>query len=236
MSGQTYRTAQAVVGWGAASLVALAAALMPVAVAQKPQAAAAGPGNLERIILAAPDRERGVPLMRALSLRRSTRSYSVRPLSPQHLSEVLWAAAGVNRADGKRTAPSAWNRHSVELYAVLAEGVFRYVPEQHLLDPVLAGDLRSATGLQPFVAAAPLNLVYVADLRRFEGISGSPEDLWLMAAVEAGHMAENVYLYCASEGLGAVTRTLVPREDLAARLGLAPSQRILAAQTVGYPE
>jgi nitroreductase len=215
----------------------LAAWVLPVLAEQ---GAGSGPGigqtSLETIRLLRPDREKGIPVMRALGLRRSTRTFSGRALSPEHLSEVLWAAAGINRDDGKRTAPSAWNRHSVEVFAVLPEGVFRYVADGHLLERVVAGDFRSLTGVQEFVGTAPLNLVYVADLLRFSGISSTPDELMLMAAVEAGHMAENVYLYCASEGLGAVTRTLVPREKLGESLGLGSSQRIVSAQTVGYPE
>ncbi|GAB4124286.1 MAG: hypothetical protein Kow001_21240 [Acidobacteriota bacterium] len=218
-------------------VTALAALILPVLAKQ---GAGGGPGSgqtdLEPIRLLRPDREKGIPVMQALALRRSTRAFADRPLSPGHLSEVLWAAAGISRDDGKRTAPSAWNRHSVEVFAVLAAGAFRYVADGHLLEPVVEGDLRPLTGVQEFVGTAPLNLVYVADLLRFTGISGPPDELMLMAAVEAGHMAENVYLYCASEGLGAVTRTLVPREKLAERLGLGSSQRIVSAQTVGYPE
>lgn len=223
--------------WFGGCLLALTAWILPV---WAQQGAEIGPGTgqikLEPIRLLPPDREKGIPLMQALALRRSTRNFADRPLSPGHLSEVLWAAAGINRDDGKRTAPSAWNRHSVEVFAVLTGGAFRYVADGHLLEPVVEGDLRPLTGVQEFVADAPLNLVYVADLLRFTGISGPPDELLLMAAVEAGHMAENVYLYCASEGLGAVTRTLVPREKLAERLGLGSSQRIVSAQTVGYPE
>ncbi|GAB4240793.1 MAG: SagB/ThcOx family dehydrogenase [Acidobacteriota bacterium] len=189
----------------------------------------------EPIQLQRPAPRGGRPLLEALALRRSTRDFSERPLPEEVLARLLWAADGVNRPDGKRTAPSAWNRHTVEIYAVLESGAFRYVPDEDRLEPVVAGDLRALTGIQPFVATAPLNLVYVADLARLQDLEGSPDEKLLMAAVEAGHIAQNVYLFCASEGLGAVTRMLIDRERLAETLRLRPEQRIVSAQTVGYP-
>ena len=190
--------------------------------------------ELSTIILTPVERVGGLPLVEALARRHSTREFSREALPLPVLSELLWAADGVNRPDGKRTAPSARNRKAVETYVVLQEGTYRYDPDDHRLIPVVAGDLRSLTGTQDFPATAPLNLVYVADLNRLNG-GGSPETETLITmGVEAGHIAQNVYLYCASKGLGAVTRMSIPREQLAEALRLGPSQYVISAQTVGY--
>lgn len=195
----------------------------------------AGQVQLEAIQLERPEPQGGLPLMEALALRRSTREFSERRLPNEVLARLLWAADGVNRPDGKRTAPSAWNRHTVEIYAVLESGAYRYLPDSDRLEPVAPGDLRALTGIQPFVSTAPLNLVYVADLARLKDLEGPPDEKLLTAAVEAGHIAQNVYLFCASEGLGAVTRMLIERQRLAKALQLRPEQHIISAQTVGYP-
>jgi SagB-type dehydrogenase family enzyme len=172
--------------------------------------------------------------MTALSKRRSTREFGETRIPGQVLSDLLWAAAGVNRqAEGKRTAPSARDRQEVDLYAVFAEGAFRYLPREHALEPVARGDLRALTGVQDWVATAPLDLVYVADLARMQG--NSEQDLLVKSAADTGFIAQNVYLYCAAEGLATVVRGSIDREPLAKALALRPEQRIVLAQTVGYP-
>lgn len=175
----------------------------------------------------------GMPLMQALSARQSAREFSPEKLSPQALSNLLWAACGVNRTDGRRTAPSANNRQTVDVYVALAEGVYLYNAKENRLDLVVPGDLRAATGLQSFVAQAPLDLVYVADFARMEG---TPEtSRMLYAGAETGFIGQNVYLYCASEGFSTVIRAMVNREELAQALHLRPEQKIILSQTVGYP-
>lgn len=175
----------------------------------------------------------GMPLMQALSARKSAREFSPEKLSSQALSSLLWAAYGVNRPDGRRTAPSASNRQTIDIYAVLPEGVYLYIAKEHRLDLVVSGDLRAATGVQPFVAQAPLNLVFVADYAR---MSEMPEmTKMLYSAAETGSIGQNVYLYCASEGFSAVIRAMVNREALAKALNLRPDQKIMLSQTVGYP-
>jgi SagB-type dehydrogenase family enzyme len=177
----------------------------------------------------------GMPLMQALRERHSTREFSAKPLPAQVLSDLLWAASGVNRPDsGKRTAPSARDRREITIYVAMADGTYVYVPEAHTLQRVAARDLRALTGQQDFVATAPLNLVYVADLNRMD--DASAEDKTRYAAADTGFIAQNVYLFCAANGLGAVVRGLVNREALGAALGLAPHQQIVLAQTVGYPK
>jgi SagB-type dehydrogenase family enzyme len=176
----------------------------------------------------------GMPLMEALKERHSTREFADRPLAPQQLSNLLWAASGVNRPDsGKRTAPSARNWREVDIYVAKADGTYLYDPDAHALRLVLARDVRALTGRQDFVAGAPVNLVYVADRRRMEG--ASPEDAERYAAADTGFIAQNVYLYCASAGLATVVRGSVDREALAMTLKLDPQQQIILAQTVGYP-
>ncbi|KPJ88754.1 MAG: nitroreductase [Gammaproteobacteria bacterium SG8_11] len=176
----------------------------------------------------------GKPLMQALKERHTTREFSSKALSKQDLSNLLWAAGGVNRpASGKRTAPSARDWREIDIYVTLREGVYRYDANNHALLLVRNEDLRAATGLQDFVAQAPVNLVYVADLNRMEG--ASPENKTLYIGADTGFIAQNVYLFCASEGLATVVRGSVDREALAKLLGLGKHQQISLAQTVGYP-
>lgn len=172
-------------------------------------------------------------LMQALRLRRSTREFSSKPLPREMLSTLLWSAFGVNRPDtGGRTAPSAHNWQEIEVYAALPEGTYRYDARDHALRLVVAADLRAATGVQDFVGTAPLNLVYVADFARMP--DASAEDRAYFASADAGFIAQNVYLCCATAGLACVVRGLVDRRKLAPALELRVDQRIVLAQTVGY--
>lgn len=176
----------------------------------------------------------GMPLMQALKERHSTREFSTKPLPEQLLSDLLWAASGVNRPDsGKRTAPSARDRREITIYVAMADGTYVYAPEAHALQRVVARDLRALTGQQDFVTTAPVNLVYVADLNRMG--DASAEDKTRYAAADTGFIAQNVYLFCAANGLGTVVRGWVERAALRSALGLAPHQQIVLAQTVGYP-
>jgi nitroreductase len=184
------------------------------------------------VTLSKPRMEGGKPLMEALRERKSTREFSNEKLSPAMLSNLLWAAFGVNRADGRRTAPSANNRQEIDIYVATAEGAFVYDAKGHRLAPVSAEDVRPATGTQAFVKDAPLNLVYVVDGARAGG--GSGEDRMLFWGADAGFIAQNVYLFCASEGLATVVRGSVDRAALGKALRLRPDQRIILAQTVGY--
>ena len=194
-------------------------------------AIAAPPGP---IALPKPDTQGGKPLMQALNERKSQREFDAKELPRQVLSNLLWAAYGVNRPDGRRTAPSAMNRQTVEVYVVLGEGAYVYDAAHQQLLPVAAGDLRAATGTQEFAGQAPLDLVYVTDYAK---MGTSPEaEKALYAGAETGFIGQNVYLFCASEGLATVIRASVNREALAKALKLRPEQRITLAQTVGYPK
>ena len=196
--------------------------------------AALGAGNPEPISFPKPNTTGGKPLMQALSERKSAREFSPEKLSPQVMSNLLWAAYGINRPDGHRTAPSAMNRQTVDVYVVTSDGAYRYDPKAHRLDVIAPGDLRALAGTQAFVADAPLNLVYVADYSKM-GNSPEPEKA-LYTGAETGFIGQNVYLYCASEGLATVVRASVNREALAKALKLRADQRITLAQTVGYPK
>ena len=199
-------------------------------------------GDLKRIQLVPPRTEVGKPLMQALKDRHSSRSYREEALSPDVLSNLLWAAYGINRPEsGKRTAPSALNWQEIDIYVALKEGLYIYEATHHALVPVLNRDIRAETGsfIQPFVKKAPLNLVYVADLARTGGLKGtvvSTEEKMLYAAVSTGAIVQDVYLYCASEGLSTVVRGYVDKTELARVMGLREDQQIIVAQTVGYPE
>jgi SagB-type dehydrogenase family enzyme len=188
----------------------------------------------DAIKLPPPETEGGKPLMQALKERRSTREFADRPLPRQVLSNLLWAANGVNRPEtGKRTAPSARDWREIDIYLVIAEGAYRYDAGTHTLERVAGGDLRKHTGVQDFVAMAPINLVYVADLDRMSGAGADQKALY--SATDTGFIAQNVYLYCASAGLATVVRGSVDREALGAALGLAANREIILAQSVGYP-
>lgn len=197
--------------------------------------AVAAEQQLKSLQLPAPQTDSGRPLMQVLKDRSTSRSFSARNLPPQVLSNLLWAAFGVNRPDsGKRTAPSAKNLQEIDIYVAMAEGLYIYEAKTHVLQPVLAGDIRAMTGRQPFVSDAPVNLVYVADLGRMGKASKEEQDLY--SAADTGFISENVYLFCASEGLATVVRGSVDRETLAKAMRLRPDQKIILAQTVGYPK
>ena len=190
--------------------------------------------DLKSIKLPAPQTSGGMPLMQALNERKSMREFSSAELPPQALSDLLWATCGINRpGKGGRTAPTAKNMQEIDLYVVKAEGVYIYDPNENMLVPVFSGDIRAVTGEQPFVKDAPVNLVFVADLSKMSGMS--PENQSFYAATDTGFMSENTYLFCASEGLNTVVRGWVNKPALEKAMKLRPDQKVILAQTVGYP-
>jgi len=191
--------------------------------------------ELKEIKLPAPQVDGGRPLMQALKERQSLREFGTEKLPLQVLSNLLWAADGVNRPDvKKRTAPSAVNWQNIDIYVALAEGLYLYDPLEHSLKPILGEDIRALTGRQDFVKDVPLNLVYVADFAKIT--RGTEEDKNFYSAAHTGFISQNVYLYCASEGLATVVRGMVDREALAKALKLRPDQKVMLAQSVGYPK
>jgi SagB-type dehydrogenase family enzyme len=189
----------------------------------------------ERLPLPPPAPAGGLPLMEALRLRQSQRDFRAEPLQAQQLSDLLWAAAGINRARlGGRTAPSAMNAQEVDVYAAMAQGLYRYDPAAHALQLVTARYVRGVTGYQDFVDDAALDLVYVADHARLKLVPAAQREAYAFAA--AGAMAQNVYLYCASAGLATVVRAWFDRHALAQAMGLGTDEQLLLAQTVGRPQ
>jgi SagB-type dehydrogenase family enzyme len=186
------------------------------------------------LTLPAPRMEGGRPLMQALKERKTTRQFLDKPLPLEVLSDLLWAAFGVNRpSEGKRTAPSAWNHQEIDIYVFTAGGVYLYDARQHLLKVLIPTDGRGWTGDAEFVRQAPVSLVYVADFSRMG--KSEPEKKLFYGAVDTGFIGQNVYLYCASEGLGTVIHDSADKPALAAKLGLRSEQQIILGQAVGYP-
>lgn len=183
------------------------------------------------ITLPRPQTEGGVPLMQALKARRTSRSFAPQALTPQILSNLLWAAFGVNRPDGHRTAPSARNWQEIDIYVATEGGAWVYDATGHALRRVVAEDVRPLTGTQGHARIAPVTLVYVADTLRMTGASEAMRTE--LAAADTGFIAQNAYLYCASEGLATVVFASIDRERLAQALKLRSAQRIVLAQSVG---
>lgn len=198
-------------------------------------AGAAGAEQLKAVQLPPPRTEGGKPLMQALKLRATSRAFAPDPLPLQTLADLLWAAWGINRpGEGKRTAPSARNWQEIDLLAVDARGAWRYDAAANTLEPLVAGDLRAHTGAQDFVKEAPVTLVFVADPGRMKGADAATREPWAYA--DAAFISQNVYLYCASEGLATGVRAMVDRPALAKALGLPADRIIVFAQSVGYPK
>jgi nitroreductase len=189
--------------------------------------------GLSPIALPAPQTDGGLPLMQALQRRATSRAFAPDPLPPQTLANLLWAAWGINRPnEGKRTAPSAHDWQEIEVVVVTATGAYTYDAARNVLEPLAAGDLRALTGTQEFVKDAPVTLVYVADTSKVE----SGPDTRAFAYADAGFISQNVYLFCASDGLATGVRAMIDRPALAKALGLRDSQMIVLAQSVGFPE
>ncbi len=190
--------------------------------------------ELNTIKLPVPDTTGGMPLMQALQLRHSTREFTPDTLSTKMLSNLLWAACGINRAEnGKRTAPSAMNKQEIDLYVATAHGLYLYDPKSHSLTKTLPDDVRAVTGVQDYVKDAPINFVYVADYAKID--YPSENDKLKYTSADAAFIAQNVYLFAASESLATVVRGAIDTGKLAAAMKLRADQHIVLAQTIGYP-
>jgi nitroreductase len=184
--------------------------------------------------LPAPQMSGGKPVMQALKERKSIREYTTEALSDQQMSDLLWAAFGMNRPEiDHRTAPSAQNNQDVDIFVATAGGLFRFEAKLHRLVQVSTEDMRPLTSGQPFAKVAPVQLIYVSDYAKMPKVNAAQRDLY--AGVDTGCIVQNVYLYCASTGLGSVVHEL-DREPLAKAMKLTADQHIVVAQTVGVPK
>ena len=210
------------------------------------------PGKLGTVALPKPKIQGGKPLLQALSERKTLRNIGAAALPPQTLSNLLWAAFGVNRPDGKRTAPSARNIQDIDIYVFLPEGVYVYDAVGNSLKPVLAGDQRAKAARQapaPAAGAAarpatlgpadvPVTLVYISDQDKAKPAGGRAPDPSAVNAwsnVHVGFIAQNVYLFAASEGLASSFRANVDPDALTALLSLRPGQKALYSHLIGFP-
>jgi nitroreductase len=181
------------------------------------------------IVLPPPQKSGGLTVMEALAKRSTGKEFdTTRELSHQQLANLLWAGFGVNRADGRRTAPSASNAQEIEIYVLTKSGAFVYDAPGHVLRQVATEDLRALGGK----VAAPVTLIYVADLTK--RTSGTVESKTNVASINSGFISENIYLYCASEGLSTGYRGGFDRQALPTKLKLRADQALIAAQSVGY--
>lgn len=185
------------------------------------------------INLPAPKRTGGKPLMDCLNERKSTKDFDeTKDLDMQTLSNLLWAAWGYNREE-KRTAPSSRNKQEIDIFVAMKSGLYRWDAKANVLLLILAQDIRKDTGKQPYVEKAAVNLVYVCNITKSD-TQGDKQKLTEATYANAGLIAQNVYLFCASEGLGAVIRGYIPKEELAKLMKLTDDQLIVLSQSVGY--
>ena len=185
------------------------------------------------IKLPEPQKELEFPLMKALEKRRTVRKWRELPISEQELSNLLWAAFGVNREDGKRTTPTARGWREFDIYVVKADGWYIYEAEKNVLLKMGNEDLREHAGKQDFVKTAPLNLIFVADFNRMPDVSDEIRNFY--SATDVGFISQNVYLYCASAGLSTVVRAQIDKDKMREVFKLRPEQYPVLGQTVGYP-
>ena len=191
---------------------------------------AEGPATIQ---LPNPQKEGGKPLMAALSARMSTKTFNGEKLPMQTLSNLLWAAFGINRPDGRRTAPSARNWQETEIYVATADGVYLWDAKKNTLETILTKDIRAITGNQEYVKDASVVLIYVSD---YVKVNAGEMDKQILVGADTGMIAENVYLFCASEGLATVVRANIDINALGKELKLRPDQKVTLDQCVGYPK
>lgn len=196
--------------------------------------ALAAPVCAEEIIpLPEPVKSGGIPLMQAVSLRKSSSSFQDTELAAKDLSTLLWVAGGINRNDGKLVYPTAMNTKDLIIFVFTKSGVCRYNPESNSLTVIQRGDYRPYAAVQPFGAKAAVNLAYVQDTSRWPKIDATPEQIKQAGFSHAGFSMQNVYLYAASQGWGARTVMSMNYEKLPEILGLTETQSLILAQCVG---
>ncbi len=176
----------------------------------------------------------GMPLMEALAKRATQREFDTRELPPEQLSSLLWACFGINRPDGKRTAPSAHNQQASEIFVLLKSGAYLYDAAAEKLQLKAAEDIRHLASTQDYTSNAPVTLVFAADLSKMGRETGAAR--LAMASLNTGYISQNVYLYCASAGLATGARASFDRPALMAKLGLGSNHEIILAHSVGWPQ
>ena len=188
---------------------------------------------LETVKLPEVQKTGGMSLMEALQNRQSQRSYTSKDLSLQQMSNLLWAAYGINRPNGYRTAPSARTAHEYDIYIIKQEGWYVYDAKEHALLKMGTEDLREYAGTQDFVQTAPVNLVFVADMEKMASFNEEMQKFY--TATDVGYISQNVYLWCASKGLATIVRGQIDKAKAKEVLKLRPKQQVILVQTVGYP-
>jgi len=188
---------------------------------------------IETITLPLAQTTGGMPLMEAFQLRKSQRSFSSKELTSQQLSNLLWAAYGINRPEGFRTVPAAKNWFEYDIYVLKSDGWFLYDVRKHVLLKMGNEDLRIYGGTQDFVKAAPVILVYVADFARMNDTTDELRKFF--SAVDLGYISQNVYLWSASEGLATIILGQVDKPKVHEVLKLKSEQQVILTQPVGWP-
>ena len=177
----------------------------------------------------------GKPLMQALKERQTLRNIDRKELPTQVFSDLLWAAFGINRPElGKRTAPSAVNWQEIDVYVATPKGLYLYNAKKNMLEPLVSHDIRPLCNMQPAALNAPVVLLYVADYLKMGKTQKEMKDFY--SAVDTGFISQNVYLFCASEGLATVVMGAIDRDRFSKEMNLRPEQKVILVQPVGYPK
>jgi len=188
--------------------------------------------NAQEIQLPEPRKSGGKPLMEALAERKSTREFSSEALTNQQLSDLLWAGNGINRENGRRTAPSARNCQEIDIYVVLPEGIYLYDSKTNSLLMKKLGEYRKDFIMQDFTPKPPLLLIFVANYDKM--VNMTPENMEFYGATDCGYVSQNIYLYCSSENLNTVVLGRIDRDKIKQLIGF--NGKAILAQPVGLPK
>jgi SagB-type dehydrogenase family enzyme len=188
----------------------------------------------QNVKLPEPNKTGGKPLMQALNERKTQRTFAETELSMQQISDMLWAASGVNREDGRMTAPTASNNQQVVIFIGLKDAVYEYLPKTHELKLIVAGDHRAVFSKHPFAKTAPVALAFVSNYDKMSKYND--ETRWKYSCTDVGNVSQNVYLYASSEGLATVVLGGFDAEPLKAELGLGDNYVPILTQVIGFPK
>ncbi len=188
----------------------------------------------QEIKLPTPNTKGGMPLYDALANRQTNRQFSSKQLDEQQLSDLLWCANGINRKDGKRTAPSARNAQEIDIYVFNEKGVFLYIPKENVLKMIIPEDRRPEMSSRggKMITSAPVTLLFVANYEKMDGFDDEAREFY--GATDAGFVSQNVYLYCAANKLHTVVMGAIDRSNIMEFLKI--KGKPILAQPVGYPE